>query len=148
MRRRRQASAGNFGGPSAYAPRQRMTPAFQAVCCSLACTIDAFAKASASLAWVTSASKSPAGSAVLAAALAVAGDQPPAHRAHAVPLRAIDRHRRDDTECRRQHFGADVVAGILHVAGGAREIQLPAARIKIFLALLVGRKRARIVGDL
>src|SRR4029077_4216221 len=29
-----------------------------------------------------------------AAHLGVAGDQPPAHRAHAVPLRAVDRHRR------------------------------------------------------
>src|SRR4029077_12181326 len=38
-----------------------------------------------------------------AAHLDVAGDQPPAHRAHAVPFRAIDRHRRDDAERRRQH---------------------------------------------
>src|SRR6202451_1452001 len=221
-----------------------MTPAFQAVCCSLACAIDALAKASAALAWATAVSKSPAAAAFLAAAkacsvgihwffsvpascsaataaasavlksasvpaacaapprsnvtarhiharmmsapplrprarpgdrqavrhvgqiifdvaiklvlrleryaadLAVAGDQPPAHRAHAVPFRAIDRHRRDDAERRRQHFGADMVAGILHVAGGAGEIELAAPRIKIFLALLIGRKRARVVRDL
>src|SRR5580692_11552109 len=221
-----------------------MTPAFQAVCCSLACAIEAFAKASASLAWATAASKSPAAAAFLAAAkacsvgihwffsapascsatsaaasavlksvsvlaafaaqqnqlatkrnasvrmmpapplrprarpgdrqavahvgqiifdvavklvlrlerhaadLAVAGNEAAAHRAHAVPFRAVDRHRRDDAERRRQHFGADVIAGILHVATGAGEIELAAARIKIFLALLVGRKRPRIVRDL
>src|ERR1700733_10247346 len=221
-----------------------MTPAFQAVCCSLACAIDALAKASAALAWATAVSKSPAAAAVLAAAkacsvgihwffsapascsaataaanavlksasvlaacaapaksnvtarhihtrmvsapplrprarpgdrqavahvgqiifdvaiklvlrlvrdaadLAAAGDQTPAHGAHAVPFRAVDRHRRDDAERRRQHFGADMVAGILHVARGAGEIELAAPRIKIFLALLVGRKRARVVWDL
>src|SRR5580704_16680789 len=47
-----------------------MTPAFQAVCCSLACAIDALAKASAALAWATAVSKSPAAAAVLAAARA------------------------------------------------------------------------------
>jgi len=48
-------------------------------------------------------------------------------------------------ERRRQHFGADVVAGVLHVAGGAREIELAAPRIKILGALFVGRQRARVV---
>src|SRR3984957_19518548 len=227
MRRRRQANAGNSGGPSACSPRQRMTPALQALCCSLAWAIDALAKASACLAWATAASKSPAAAAFLAAAkacsvgihwflstpascsaasaaasailksasvlaactvpeqnnqhvtarhirmrmlsvpplrpragpgdrqavahvgqiifdvaiklvlrleranaeLAVAGDQAPAHRAHAVPFRTVDRHRRDDAERRRQHFGADVIAGILHVTGGAGEIELAAPRI-------------------
>src|SRR3984957_18815883 len=246
MRRRRQASVGNSGGPSARSPRQRMTPALQAVCCSLAWAIDALATASASLAWATAASKSPAAAAFLAAAKAcsvgihwffnapascsaasaaasavlksasllaacaapaqtnqhvtaryirmrmlpapplrprarpgdrqavahvgqiifdvaiklvlrlerhaadldVAGDQPPAHRAHAAPLRAIDRHRGDDAERRRQHFGADMIAGILYVAGSAGEIELAAPRIKILGALFVGHKRARIVRDL
>src|ERR1700685_2815113 len=221
-----------------------MTPAFQAVCCSLACAIDAFAKASAALAGATAVSKSPAAAAFLAAAkacsvgihwffsapascsaataaasavlksasvpaacaapprsnvtarhiharmmsapplrprarpgdrqavrhvgqiifdvaiklvlrlegyaadLAVSGEPPPAHGAHAVPFRAIDRHRRDDAERRRQHFGADMIAGILYVARGAGEIELAAPRIEIFFALLVGRERARVVRDL
>src|ERR1700719_2994423 len=70
MRRRRQANAGNSGGPSGCSLRQRMTPALQAVCCSLAWAIDALAKASACLACATAVSKSPAAPAFLAAARA------------------------------------------------------------------------------
>ena len=47
-----------------------MTPAFQAVSCSLACAMDAFARASACLACFTAASKSPAAAAFFAAAKA------------------------------------------------------------------------------
>src|SRR5262245_16527863 len=83
-----------------------------------------------------------------AAHLAVAGDEAAAGGAHARPFRAVDRHRIHDAERRRQHFGADALARALHMAGGAGEVELAAAGVKIFLALLVSGKRARIVRDL
>src|SRR5712664_1221945 len=82
-----------------------------------------------------------------AADLAVAGGEAPAGGAHAAPFRAVDRHRIENAERRRQHFGADPFARALDVAGGAGEVELAAAGVEIFLALLVGLQRAGIVGD-
>src|SRR5262249_54456402 len=80
--------------------------------------------------------------------LAVAGDEAPADRAHRAPLGAIDRHRGHDAKGWRQHLGADVLARRLDVTTRAREIELSAPRVEIFLPLAKGRERARIVGDL
>src|SRR5437660_11863051 len=65
-----------------------------------------------------------------AADLAVAGGEAPTDRAHAAPFGAIDRHRIQDPERWRQHFGANPLAGALHVTGGVGEIELAAPRIK------------------
>src|SRR5260370_32866657 len=73
-----------------------------------------------------------------AADLAVAGGEAPADRAHAAPFRTVDRHCIQYPECGRQHFGANPLAGALHVTGGAGEIELAAPRIEITLAILVG----------
>src|SRR5260221_8486555 len=81
-----------------------------------------------------------------AADLAVAGGEAPACGAHAAPFGTIDRHGVENAERRRQHFGANPLARALHMAGGAGEIELAAPRIKVFLALLVGLERSRIVG--
>src|SRR5205814_7422604 len=67
--------------------------------------------------------------------LAVAGHVAAAGGAHARPLRTVDRHRLHDTERGRQHFGADALAGALHMAGGTGEVELAAAGVEIFLAL-------------
>src|SRR6266581_6402274 len=83
-----------------------------------------------------------------AADLAVAGGEAPADGAHAAPFGTVDRHGVQNPERGRQHFGADPLAGGLHVAGGAGEIELAAAGVEIFLAPLVGLERAGIVGDL
>src|SRR5215212_2115459 len=83
-----------------------------------------------------------------AADLAVAGGEAPAGGAHAAPFRTVDRHRVDDAERGRQNFGADALARALYMAGGAGEVELAAPRVEIFLAVLVGRERARIVRDL
>src|SRR5258705_11531576 len=82
-----------------------------------------------------------------AADLAVAGGEAAAGGAHAAPFRAINRHRVHNAECGRQHFGADPFAGALHMAGRAGEVELAAAGIKIFLAVLVGLERAWVVRD-
>src|SRR5262245_19596037 len=83
-----------------------------------------------------------------AAHLAVAGDEAAAGGAHAGPFRTVDRQRIHDAERGRQHFGADALARALHIAGGAGEVELAAAGVEIFLALLVGRQRARMVRNL
>src|SRR2546430_14166131 len=83
-----------------------------------------------------------------AADLAVAGGETPADRAHAAPLGTIDRHRVENAQRGRQYLGAYPLARRLHMAGGAREIELSAPRIEIFLALLVSLERARIVRNL
>src|SRR5437868_1994931 len=83
-----------------------------------------------------------------AADLAVAGGETSADRAHAAPFGAIDRHRVENAQCGRQYLGAYPLARLLHMAGGAGEIELPAPRIEIFLALLISLERARIVGNL
>src|ERR1700724_1302596 len=83
-----------------------------------------------------------------AANLAVAGGEAPADRAHAAPFRTIDRHGVENSERRRQHLGANPLAGFLHMAGGAGKIELAAPRIEIALAVLIGFERAGIVGDL
>src|SRR5713226_8803514 len=48
-----------------------------------------------------------------AADLAVAGREAPADGAHAAPFGTIDRHGIQDPERRRQHLGADPLAGCL-----------------------------------
>src|SRR6202171_6480706 len=83
-----------------------------------------------------------------AADLAVAGGKAPAGRAHAPPFGPVDRHRIHYPERGREHFGAYPLAGKLHMAGRAGEIELSSPRIEIALAVLVGLERARIVGDL
>src|SRR6266850_5820078 len=56
-----------------------------------------------------------------AANLAVAGGKAPADRAHPAPFGAVDRHRIQYSERRRQHFGAYPFARGLHVTGRAGE---------------------------
>src|SRR5580704_11719173 len=58
-----------------------------------------------------------------AAGLAVAGGKPPADRAHAAPFGTIDRHRIQNPERRREDFGADPLARVLHMAARAGEIK-------------------------
>src|ERR1700687_2360061 len=77
-----------------------------------------------------------------AADLAVAGGEAPADRAHAAPFGTVDRHRIQDPERGREHFGADPLAGALHMAGCAGEIELSAPAIEIALAVLIGLERA------
>src|ERR1700733_9770839 len=83
-----------------------------------------------------------------AAYLAVAGGKAPADRAHAAPFGSVDRHRIQNPERGGEDLGAHPLAGVLHMAGGAGEIELAAPRIEIALAVLVGLERARVVGDL
>src|SRR6266481_2832918 len=71
-----------------------------------------------------------------AADLAVAGGEAPADRAHAAPFGTVDRHRIQDSERGRQHFGANPLTGALHVTGGAGEIKLAAPSVEIALAVL------------
>src|SRR5881396_191342 len=73
-----------------------------------------------------------------AADLAVAGGETPAGRAHAAPFRPVDRHCVQDSQRGRQHLGADALAGALHMAGRAGEVELAAPRVEIALALLKG----------
>src|SRR5882672_8110381 len=77
-----------------------------------------------------------------AADLAVAGGETPAGRAHATPFGTVDRHGVEDTQRRRQHFGADPLARALHMAGRAGEIELAAPRVEIALAVFIGFERA------
>src|SRR5258708_23538634 len=79
------------------------------------------------------------------AGLAVAGDEAAAGRAHAAPFGAVDRHRIEDAERGRQHFGANALARALHMAARAGEIHLAAAGVGIAHAVLCSRARAGIL---
>src|ERR1700736_2647603 len=79
-----------------------------------------------------------------AADLAVAGGEAPADGAHAAPFGTVDRHRIQNPERGRQHFGADPFARFLHMTGCAGEIELAAPCIEVALAVLIGFERAGI----
>src|SRR5258707_11402037 len=61
-----------------------------------------------------------------AADLAVAGGEAPADRAHAAPFGTVDRHGIQNPKCGCEHFGANPLAGFLHMTGRAGEIELAA----------------------
>src|SRR5437763_465059 len=103
--------------------------------------MEALASASASREDATAWSKSPASAAFLAAAKAAAA------RAHAARRGAIVRHRIEDPERGRQHLGANPLARVLHMTARAGEIELPAPRIEIAFAVLIGFERTRVIGD-
>src|SRR5260370_8326444 len=75
-----------------------------------------------------------------AANLAVAGGEAPADRSHAAPFRTVDRHGIQYPERGREHLGAYPLAGALHMAGRAGEIELSPPCIDISLPVLLGLK--------
>src|ERR1700692_4403370 len=83
-----------------------------------------------------------------AANLAVTSCKAAAGGAHAAPFGTVDRHRIENAERGRQHFGADPLARALHMAARAGEIELAAPRIKIALAVLIGFQRPWVAGYL